>query len=207
MIKAEDFWDKAAPKYALQPIQNERAYQETLEETRRHLTLNDAVLEVGCGTGSTALQLAGSAGHITATDISGSMIAIGQEKAERLGVANITFLPATLTDERIPPGPYDVVLAFNFLHLLDDVPGAAKSIHTLLKPGGLFISKSACLGRYNVFFRILIAAAQLFRKAPYVAFFSKKELEDMISSQGFEIIDARYFAGAKRSWYVVARKK
>lgn len=45
-----------------------------------------AVLELGCGTGSTALTDAAHVPRIDATDVSAAMIAIGLDKAERAGI-------------------------------------------------------------------------------------------------------------------------
>ena len=70
------FWDKIAAKYAKSPIKNMEAYNQTMDRTKSHLAKDDSVLEVGCGTGSTALLLADSVQHITASDISANMIDI-----------------------------------------------------------------------------------------------------------------------------------
>ena len=60
MQQAETFWDGAAENYAKSPIRDVEAYNYTLERTRTYLSPTDKVLEVGCGTGSTALLLAGA---------------------------------------------------------------------------------------------------------------------------------------------------
>ena len=138
------FWDKIAEKYAKSPIADEESYRYTLERTRSYLSPDDNILEVGCGTGSTALLLAGDAGRITASDLSGNMARIGAEKARDQGVSNVTFVTAGLFDGAIENGRWDAVLAFNFLHLLEDLPAAVGRINGLLKPGGLFISKTIC---------------------------------------------------------------
>ena len=57
MHKTAKFWDKAAAKYAKSPIEDIEAYNYTIGRTRSYLSPTDRVLEVGCGTGSTALLL------------------------------------------------------------------------------------------------------------------------------------------------------
>jgi len=59
MTHAAAFWDKRAKKYASSPIKNKQAYTETMDRTKAHLSIDDKVLEIGCGTGSTTLLLAG----------------------------------------------------------------------------------------------------------------------------------------------------
>ena len=47
----ETFWDKAAPKYAKDPISNMDGYNQTLDRMRVLLKSHHKVLEIGCGTG------------------------------------------------------------------------------------------------------------------------------------------------------------
>ena len=53
-----------APKYAKSPIKDVPAYEYTLGRTRSYLKPTDAVLELGCGTGGTALKLADAVAHL-----------------------------------------------------------------------------------------------------------------------------------------------
>jgi 2-polyprenyl-3-methyl-5-hydroxy-6-metoxy-1,4-benzoquinol methylase len=39
-----------------------------------------------------------------------------------------------------------VILAFHVLHLLEDTQEVVQRMHELLKPGGLFVSATACMG-------------------------------------------------------------
>ena len=52
------FWDKSARKYAAAPIKDMEGYDRTVDRTRQLLRDTDTVLELGCGTGTTALKLA-----------------------------------------------------------------------------------------------------------------------------------------------------
>lgn len=206
MRSSEKFWDKRAEDYAKSPIKNLPAYEEALARTRSYLSAEDKVLEVGCGTGSTALLLADSVKHITATDISWNMIAIGWRKSQEQEVANVTFKQATPFDDIGPAGSFDVVMAFNFLYLLEDMPKALRCLHDLLKPGGLFISKSVCLGEESVLWRVLIFLMQRVGCAPFVNYLKVTELEDCITTAGFEIIETGGYPSYSRGRYIVARK-
>lgn len=209
MQNAARFWDKVALKYAKSPIADMDAYTYTLERTRSYLSPDDTVLEVGCGTGSTALLLAGNVRHITASDLSANMIEVGSEKARDQGISNVTFVTAELFDSAIENGPYDAVLAFNMLHLLEDTRGAIRRINGLLKPGGTFISKTVCQPGSGAPFKfrllkIILPLMQWVGKAPYVKFMEIKKLEDLVSSEGFEIIETGTYPPPSR--YIVARK-
>jgi ubiquinone/menaquinone biosynthesis C-methylase UbiE len=82
MSMADDarFWDRIARKYARSAIADQAGYERTLERTRALLGPGDRVLELGCGTGTTALRLAGGVQDYVATDLSAGMIAIAKEK-------------------------------------------------------------------------------------------------------------------------------
>ncbi len=211
MQNAATFWDNAAAKYAKSPIADMDSYTYTLERTKSYLSSNDRILEVGCGTGSTSLLLADHVKHITASDLSGNMIAIGSKKAQDQGVSNVDFITAGLDDETIENGPYDAILALNLLHLIEDIPAAVQQIHKMLKPGGAFISKTVCKPGAGtpLKFRLIMLILPLMQwvgKAPYVNFLEIPELEQTIISAGFKIIETGNYPAAPPSRYIVAKK-
>ena len=69
------FWDRIAPKYATDPIADLAGYEATLQRVQGLLSPQHDVLEIGCGTGSTALRLAPFTRSLLATDVSSQMIA------------------------------------------------------------------------------------------------------------------------------------
>ena len=209
MQKTAKFWDNMAAKYAKSPIGDIEAYNYTTGRTRSYLSPTDRVLEVGCGTGSTALLLSGDVEQIIASDISPKMIEIAADKARDQGVPNVTFMTADRFEDAAEHGPYDVVLALNLLHLLEDLPAALRSINGLLRPGGTFVSKTVCKPGKGASFKFRMIKAvlpimQFLGKAPYVNFMEIKELEDALVSHGFKIIESGDHPPPSR--YVVAKK-
>lgn len=202
------FWDRAARKYAKSPIEDMAGYERTLDHARRLLKSTDVAIELGCGTGTTALKLAPSVARLVATDISAEMIAIAREKAAAENCANVEFVVATPDAAPYPDASFDAAMAFNLLHLIEDRAAALRGVHRLLKPGGLFISKTPVLSEMGFAIRLLVPVMQAFGKAPYVGFFSAEALEHEISEAGFEIIErARHGSGKKdMRTYLVARK-
>jgi ubiquinone/menaquinone biosynthesis C-methylase UbiE len=202
MTETAAFWDKHAAKYAASPIKDMDSYERGMARTASYLKPSDRVLEVGCGTGSSAIKLAPHIGSILATDVSPKMIEIARSKDA--GDHNIEFEVAQ-TDAPMS-GQFDVVLGFNIFHLVQNVPGTLTQLHSMLKPGGLFISKTPCLGNGNILFPILIPVMQLIGKAPYVGMFSVKKWDQMIKETGFELVETGIFPKRPPSRFVMARK-
>lgn len=211
MTHNAQFWDGIAEKYAVRPVRDEDAYRYTLDRIRAHLEPSDRVLELGCGTGTTALKLADAVQQITATDFAPNMIEIGQKKAQEQGIENVDFVAQDVGAATEPRAPYDAVLALNLLHLLDDLPEELARIHAGLKPGGLFISKTLCVpdSGFNPVFiaiRALLPLLQLFGKAPSVHFYKIASLEALITKAGFEILETGNHPAKPPSRLIIARK-
>jgi SAM-dependent methyltransferase len=182
------FWNRVARRYAAMPMRNPEAWEETLARTRAHLSPDDRVLELGCGTGSTALRLAPEVASYIATDDAAEMIAIATERGA--GVPTLHPAVARPGDGSLPEGPFDAILAFNLLHLLPDLPAALAELHAKLKPGGLLITKTPCLGGPWLALWPLVRILGAMGKAPPLRFLSTAALERRIVQAGF-VIEAR----------------
>lgn len=198
-------WNKIARKYAKSPIKDMKNYEATLNRTKSYLKPNDTVLEVGAGTGSTALLLASSVAHITVADISSEMIQIGKENAEKQNITNASFIVA---EAFVPTGKqtYDVVMAFNLLHLLSDIPAAIKNAASLTKKDGFFISKSVAIGEMNFAIKFVIKIMQKFGKAPFISNVTHAQLLSVFENSGFEIVETDAYPKGGINRYIVAKK-
>lgn len=209
---ASTFWDKIARKYAAQPVRDPSAYETTLARTRAYLHANDTVLELGCGTGTTALTLAGDVAQVVASDFSPEMTRIGAEKAAAQGIENVQFVTGAAGSELAPDGPLDAVLAFNLLHLLPDLDTTLTQVQSSLKPGGYFISKTVCLAEKSWTLRVLVSLVRAFMALrhrcppPHVAFLKIGELEARLKASGFEILETGDYPASPPNHFVVARK-
>jgi 2-polyprenyl-3-methyl-5-hydroxy-6-metoxy-1,4-benzoquinol methylase len=202
------FWNKAARRYAETPIRKPEAWEATLERTRAHLAPGARVLEIGCGTGSTALRLAPHVASYAGTDDASEMIAIAREKLSETPVPGLAFEVGRTGDGSLPPGPFDAVLAFNLLHLVPDLGATLTEARDRLGPGGLLIAKTPCLaGRWEML-RPVVAVLRALGKAPTgrIRFLRPAALEAEISARGFEILERGDYPARPPSRFVVARK-
>lgn len=192
MSKAESrdskFWDKFAYRYSLSPIPNQQIYEKKLALTQKYLTPEMNVLEFGCGTGSTAIIHASYVKHIKAIDFSKNMIAIALKKAADRNIQNITFECAEITEFDEPKEQFDVILGLNILHLLENKEKTLRKVFSLLKPGGVFVSSTACL-QDHIFSKLLKYVGPIghfFGLIPFVKVFSKDELISLHEKVGFK---------------------
>ena len=199
------FWDKIADKYSRQPIADEASYQKKLEKSQSYFRPDMELLEFGCGTGGTAIIHAPHVKHIRAIDISPRMIEIAKGKAEAARVENVDFEVQTIENLDAPDGSFDAILGLSIMHLVKDKDAVLKKVLRLLKPGGVFISSTICIGEIAPLIRYVIPLMQFFGRAPFVAFFDHDELLQSIEATGFEI-DYDWRPGKKKAVFVVARK-
>lgn len=202
------FWDKAAAKYAAGPITDTAGYERTLDRVRGLLSPGDRVLELGCGTGTTALRLAPGVTDYLGTDISPEMIAIARQKSAALPVPGLVFQTGTAARLRAAGAEFDAVLGFNYLHLVRDWHGALADIRAMLRPGGLFISKTPCLAEMTPLIRLALPVMRALGKAPGVSVFSGAEVAQALAAAGFTTTaNERHGTGRKdpRAFFVARR--
>ena len=208
-LRKSVFWDRIARKYAADPIADLAGYEATLERVQALLSVDHEVLEIGCGTGSTALRLAPGTRRLTATDVSTGMIAIAREKLAVQPVPQLSFAVADADAAEFGKEVYDVVLAFNLLHLVDDLERTIAVATRSLKPGGLFISKTACISEMNPLVAWLaLPLMRAIGKAPHVLCLRADRLQSAIAQQGLEILSVERHGtrGKDIRIFIVARK-
>lgn len=194
-----------ADGYAKSPVADQAAYEQKLAETQALMTPEMNVLEFGCGTGTTALHHAQHVKHVRATDISERMIEIAREKAQAAGIENVDFDVFDFDHLDVPDGAFDMVLGMSILHLVDDPQVAIAKAHRLLKPGGYFITSTACLGDTMGWFGLVGPIGHFFGLIPKVKIFKASELVDSIQAAGFEI-ETQWQKDKSVACFVVAKK-
>jgi len=205
MDQSPKFWDKIAERYSRQPIADEAAYQKKLQVTREYFQPDMEVLEFGCGTGSTALAHSPYVKHIHAIDISSKMIEIAQGKADAEPVDNVTFEQSTIEAISVPDQTLDAVLGLSILHLLDNKEQVIAKVHKMLKPGGIFVTSTACIGDTMKFLKFIAPIGKLFDLIPLVRVFTRTELEDSLTDAGFEM-DYQWQPAKGKAVFIVAKK-
>jgi ubiquinone/menaquinone biosynthesis C-methylase UbiE len=92
----------------------------------------DRVLDVGCGAGAFAVELAKRAEHVDALDRSPAMI----DEAKRVAPPNVACILADVLQDPLPDARYDAIVSITALHHapLDEV---LPRLASALRPGGV----------------------------------------------------------------------
>ena len=205
MNQATKFWDNIAERYSKQPIADEASYQKKLQVTREYFRPEMEVLEFGCGTGSTAIVHAPYVKHIRAIDISSKMIEIAQGKADAENIDNITFEQSTIEEISVVENTLDAVLGLSILHLLENKEEAIGKVSKMLKPGGIFVTSTTCLGDTMGWFKLIAPIGKFLGLFPLVKVFTINDLKTSVTDANFDI-DYQWQPNKGKAVFIVATK-
>lgn len=204
MEASAKFWDRLADRYAKKPIDDMPSYEHKLKLTQSYMTKSTKVLEVGCGTGSTALIHAPHVKHILATDLSGNMIEIARSKAQAQNVSNVDFITSSVENLEVKE-PIDMILALSFLHLVEDRALILQKLYSWLKPGGILVTSTVCLGESHKIFKFIGPIGRKLGLLPVLKVFTQTEIRQSILDTGFEI-DCNWVPQNGNSIFIIAKK-
>ncbi len=205
MTTSTKFWDKIADKYSKQPIADEAAYQKKLQVTQGYFKPDWSVLEFGCGTGGTAIIHAPYVKHIRAIDISSEMIKIAQGKAEAQNIDKVTFEQLTIEELEGEDCTYDAVLGLSILHLLENKESALAKVYKMLKPGGIFVTSTTCMGDAYSWFKLIAPIGRALGFFPLVRIFTAQHLIESLTDAGFAL-DYQWQPSKDKAIFIVAKK-
>ena len=206
MDRSEKFWDRAAKTYDRDEMGNKPTTIKIIEKTREYLDDSDILLDYGCGTGRISIELAGAVREIHGLDTASKMIEIARNNVDRQKLTNIDFAHATLFDERYQAGTFDVILAFYVLHLLENANAVINRMNELLRPGGMLISVTPCLGEKQTFLRLSLSFLSKIGLVPGIHAFRLAELKDAFLGGNFEIIETECIHPTEGQYFIAARK-
>ncbi len=99
-------------------------------------------LDVAGGTGDVAFRVAragGPATHVTVLDINGDMLAVGRERAEKLGIQGLDFVEANAEALPFPDKTFDAYTIAFGIRNVPRIELALKEAYRVLKRGGRFL--------------------------------------------------------------------
>ncbi len=188
--KSETFWNRVA-KRTTNPYEkpNDKTLK-MLECSQKYLKPKDHVLDFACGSGIISTEILQYVNTIHGIDISSKMIEIANNRKIEQNLKNVSFARATILDENIQIASFDVIMAFNILHYLEDKEKIMKRINELLKPNGIFISSTIYAKEKKTFLFYLFALVNKLKIMPKINFYSLQELENNILKGKFKMIES-----------------
>ena len=198
------FWDFSAPFYDLAQKANGRAFGDMLKVLTSLVPDGATVLEVAAGTGEISLAISNSASEILCTDISHKMLAVARKKASKQSVQNIIFDNINIFDTGKTEGAYDVVIASQVLHLIDNPENAAAELRRVAKD--MVILPLSLTKDLQGMAKAKIGLYRLFGFAPKVEF-DVSGYKEFVRSIGFDDCDFIQVAGKIPMTVAVWHKK
>ncbi len=211
--KAQKFWDKQAKRFDDLENQDQPATRIIMARTKEYLHENDHVLDFGCATGTKTLELADKVKNIRGLDYSARMISEAIKKKNEANVTNVSFIQGTIFNDDLESASFDKIVAYSIIHLVDDSDKVIQRIHELLKPGGLFISETACFKEkmdwltrfgFTVFrFMKLLGIFPL-----HLNMFKTSDVKQILTRSNFKIIETEeLFSHGMTVSFIVAEKQ
>lgn len=99
----------------------------------------DKVLDIGCGFGETALEIAemvGPAGEVLGIDCTDAFLDIANEERDQAGLANVRYLVGDAQVCDLPEGYFDVAYSRFGVMFFQSAVRALRNANRALKPGG-----------------------------------------------------------------------
>ena len=106
---------------------------------RLALPMGARVLDVCCGTGSSALSAAeavGSKGFVLGLDLTPALLAKAESKARQRGFSHLQFVCADFESVTLPQVPFDAVICVFGIFFVQDMAGALQRLWGWVRPGG-----------------------------------------------------------------------
>jgi ubiquinone/menaquinone biosynthesis C-methylase UbiE len=106
---------------------------------RLPLSPGDAVLDVCCGAGASALPAAravGPTGTVLGLDLAEPLLALARQRAVPLGLRNVSFRECDATATGLESGSFDAVVCVFGVFFAADMPAFVAEMWRLVRPGG-----------------------------------------------------------------------
>jgi SAM-dependent methyltransferase len=128
-----DHWAEHADHYDLASTRVMGAYVPAIG-----VRPDDRVLDVGCGAGGLALDLATRCpdGSVLGVDLSSQMLEVAAKRAAARGITNVAFERADAQTHAFAPASFDLAVSSFGCMFFDDPVAAFTNINAALKPGG-----------------------------------------------------------------------
>lgn len=206
-----EFWDKIAGLYDFAQSFNGKVYRKMTETVTELTPAGAKVLDIAAGTGQLSLAAAKKADIVLCTDMSEKMLEKAEKNAMRNGIVNIDF--ATRNIFRLPEEDetYDVVIAGNVLHLLENPENAVRELWRVTKRGGRILLPTFVIGKSDseseeLFKNLSVGFYKLIGFEP-ITDYTPAQYKKMLTDCGLGEVRAKLIRGKIPCCFAVILKK
>jgi ubiquinone/menaquinone biosynthesis C-methylase UbiE len=133
--KAAATYDAAADHFDDEPLTFwDRIGRRTVE--RLALSPGAQVLDVGCGTGASALPAAQAIGPSGRVDLSARLLERARAKVAARGLTNVEFRIGDMTSSGYPDQSFDAVISVFSVFFVPDMEGLVRELWRMVRRGG-----------------------------------------------------------------------
>jgi len=186
------FWDFCAPFYDLAEKAKGQAHYAMLKAVGGIIPQGSTVIDVAAGTGTISLAIADKASHVLCTDVSEKMLNVARRKINKRGLRNITVENQSIFELSCEDNSFDVVIASQVLHLIDEPQKAAAELKRVAKSMVVlpmsFTKNLRGVTKFSVNFYRLLGFAPKVEMTP-------NEYKDFLLSIGFDGCEFIQMAG------------
>jgi SAM-dependent methyltransferase len=203
----QEYYNLATPGYLggwgssfhLPPFHDGQTLAEALVAQERLLAQDGGfhagmrILDVGCGIGGPAMEIAEHSGaHVTGVNITPMQIEIARVQAERRGMGDrCTFVEGDAMNLPFADNTFDATMSFDALCHVPDRRVAYAEIARVTKPGGVFIGFDWFCGEglgAEEYDRLIEPVCRTFMLPSLI---SLSELRGHLTAAGFQVVSAR----------------
>ena len=202
------FWDKVARLYDLAEISNKGVNDMMADCVTAEVPDGATVLDCAAGTGMLSLAAAKKAGRVLCTDYSPEMLKAAKKKAWKADVHNINYARRDILRLKDADNSYDIAIAGNVMHLLDEPQKAFSELVRVTKKGGKIIIPTYLLAEVGMF-ELLVMVYKRFGFEPKTAFDIDSYLvfiADNAEACGCKEYSTRYLPGRMPAGFAVITK-
>ena len=98
----------------------------------------ETILDMAGGTGDVAFRMARPGALVTVADINADMLAVGKDRAEKRGLAGLSWKVENAEKLSFADGSFDAYTIVFGIRNVTDIPAALREAHRVLKRGGRF---------------------------------------------------------------------
>lgn len=183
MKDAKRFWNSQAKNIDNQPHDDLRGL---VKRCQKYLKPEDEVLDYGCGSGQSSLMLSEDVKTVLGLDYASEMIACCKPKVKQ--GEGLKFICGDIHTKALKKNHFDAIVAFNILHLVDDLEGTLDAMARLVKAEGTILAYTPLVRENRNLVCLIIRLLSKLGLVVPVRALSHRKLKEKFEARGFILV-------------------